>query len=74
MSKILYDQPTKAPTRKLKYGQIAALISALVMASIVEYAPGVAEKLPEDFEILVAGLVATGIGALVGYFTQEELR
>ena len=64
----LVKQPSKKPTRKLKYGGLSGLITAVVIAVLNYYAPGVGDVIGAEIASLIVAAVTFG----VGYLTRER--
>lgn len=69
MTKTLIEQPTAAPTRKIKATGIAGLVSAAVLGVLHWWQPELAAMLGGQIEGLIVAIVAT----LAGYFTREAV-
>lgn len=63
----LVDQPTAAPTRKLKAVVIAGLLTTAVIGVINTYLPGVGDALGPT----LSGIITVAVSAVAGYFTRN---
>lgn len=66
----LYKQPTKNPTRKLKFAGIGGAIASVALGAVAIFFPEAYARVPPGFEGGVATLVAFGLG----YWMKERLE
>jgi len=65
---MLIDQPTSAPTRKVKGAGAAGLVTALCIAAIDHWLPGLGERIGPE----IAGLIVAAAATVGGYFTRDR--
>jgi uncharacterized protein (TIGR02594 family) len=68
----LVDQPTSAPTRKLTWASVAALVSASLTPWLMETIPFLSAFNETDLESMVATAIVTVATFATGYFVRER--
>lgn len=65
---MLIKQPTAKPTRKVAAAGIGGLVTAVCIAAVEYYAPGMGDVIGPE----VAGFIVAAGAAVAGYFTKER--
>jgi len=68
----LVDQPTNAPTRKLTWASVAALVSASLTPWLMETVPFLSAFDQTDLEPMIATAIVTVATFITGYFVRER--
>jgi len=68
----LVDQPTNAPTRKLTWASVAALVSASLTPWLMDTIPLLAAFNETDLESTIATLLVTLATFVTGYMVRER--
>jgi len=67
------DQPSKAPTRKMKYTAGTLVISAPAVARVLDCALNeIGVNLGDAMELTIAGWIAGGIAWVAGFIVRER--
>lgn len=64
-----YDQPTKAPTRKIGAVALGGGVASVLMGVLAMFYPEVYERVPAGME----GGIATIAGFALGYFVRDRV-
>lgn len=71
-NKVLANQNTAAPTRKVKAGIIAGKVVTVAFGVIAMANPDVFGRIPPGFELAVGGLITTLVQDVASYMTKDN--
>lgn len=69
-TKQLVRQLTNRPTRKVKAAGVGGLVTALCVAAVNYFLPGMGEQLGPE----IAGLIVAAGATAAGWFTKDEMQ